>query len=136
MTLRRAVEEDVEVLVALEQQLFGTDAWSAASVRDEVLAGRVVVAADPDVRGYVVTRPAGDAVDLMRIGVAPSSRRRGLARALLGSVTSDVRMLLEVSADNAGALAFYAAEGFVEIARRRRYYRDGSDAVVMEGRTQ
>ena len=88
MTLRRAVEEDVEVLVALEQQLFGTDAWSAASVRDEVLAGRVVVAADPDVRGYVVTRPAGDAVDLMRIGVAPSSRRRGLARALLGSVTS------------------------------------------------
>jgi ribosomal-protein-alanine N-acetyltransferase len=136
VTLRPAVEEDVDALVALEQQLFGTDAWSAASVRDEVLAGRVVVAADPDVLGYVVTRPSGDAVDLMRIAVAPSSRRRGLARALLGSVTSDVRMLLEVSADNAGALAFYAAEGFVEIARRRRYYRDGSDAVVMEGRTQ
>jgi ribosomal-protein-alanine N-acetyltransferase len=94
------------------------------------------VAADPHLAGYVVIRPAGDAVDLMRIAVAPAARRRGLARALLGAVRSDVRLLLEVSADNTGALAFYAAEGFVEIARRRRYYRDGSDAVVMEGRTQ
>jgi ribosomal protein S18 acetylase RimI-like enzyme len=136
VTLRPAVREDVDTLVALEQQLFGVDAWSAASVRDEVLAGRVVVAADPHLAGYVVIRPAGDAVDLMRIAVAPAARRRGLARALLGAVRSDVRLLLEVSADNTGALAFYAAEGFVEIARRRRYYRDGSDAVVMEGRTQ
>ena len=33
---------------------------------------------------------------------------------------------------NAAALAFYAAEGFTEVARRRRYYRDGADAVVMQ----
>ena len=136
MTLRPGEEGDVDALAALEQELFGVDAWSVGSVRDELLAGTVVVAADPDVVGYVVTRPAGDVVDLMRIGVARSSRRRGLARALLAEVTSDVRMLLEVSAENAGALAFYAAEGFVEIARRKRYYRDGSDAVVMERTTQ
>ena len=36
------------------------------------------------------------------------------------------------SAFNAAASAFYAAEGFAPIDRRRRYYRDGSDAVVME----
>jgi ribosomal-protein-alanine N-acetyltransferase len=41
-------------------------------------------------------------------------------------------MLLEVRADNAGALAFYLAEGFAEIDRRRRYYRDGADAIVLE----
>ena len=40
-------------------------------------------------------------------------------------------MLLEVRADNRGALAFYAEHGFVEIDRRLRYYRDGTDAVVM-----
>ena len=41
-------------------------------------------------------------------------------------------MLLEVAAGNAAALAFYGAEGFTEVARRRHYYRDGSDAVVMQ----
>ena len=40
-----------------------------------------------------------------------------------------------MSADNDAALAFYAGEGFVEIDRRRGYYRDGSDAVVMERMT-
>ena len=132
MTLRRALEADVVALTDLEAELFGVDAWSAASVRQEVLADRVVVAVDPDLVGYVVTMPAGDAVDLLRIGVAPSHRREGLARALLAEVASDVRMLLEVGAGNEAALAFYAAEGFTEVARRRRYYRDGSDAVVMQ----
>ena len=42
-----------------------------------------------------------------------------------------VQMLLEVSAANPDALAFYAATGFVEIDRRPRYYRDGSDALVL-----
>ena len=130
--LRPASTDDVDALTRLDADLFRVDAWSAASVRDEVVAGRVVVAADPDVVGYVVTMAAGDVVDLMRIAVAPSHRRNGLAHALLAEVTSDVRMLLEVSAANEGALAFYATEGFVEIARRARYYRDGSDAVVLE----
>ena len=41
------------------------------------------------------------------------------------------RQLLEVREDNAGALSFYAARGFVEVDRRRRYYRDGATAVVL-----
>ena len=44
---------------------------------------------------------------------------------------ADVPWLLEVAATNDAALRLYAAEGFTEIDRRRRYYRDGADAVVM-----
>ena len=29
-------------------------------------------------------------------------------------------------------MAFYAAHGFTEIDRRPRYYRDGSDALVLQ----
>jgi ribosomal protein S18 acetylase RimI-like enzyme len=94
-----------------------------------------VVASDPGVVGYVVTASAGDVVDLQRIAVHPSRRRQGLARTLLARACVDLdgdRLLLEVAAGNAPALAFYAAEGFAEVARRRGYYRDGSDAVVMQ----
>jgi ribosomal protein S18 acetylase RimI-like enzyme len=42
------------------------------------------------------------------------------------------RMMLEVADTNEPALAFYAASGFAEIARRRNYYSQGVDAVVME----
>ena len=69
--------------------------------------------------------------------MTPAARRTGVASRLLaasvalaGDSEAD-RMLLEVRSDNAGALAFYAARGFVEVDRRPRYYKDGSTAVVM-----
>ena len=71
-------------------------------------------------------------------GSPTTTAARGLARSLLTAALADAadsgadRMLLEVSADNPGALAFYAAAGFTEIDRRRGYYRDGADAVVMQ----
>jgi [ribosomal protein S18]-alanine N-acetyltransferase len=40
-------------------------------------------------------------------------------------------MLLEVAAGNAPARALYAAAGFAEVGKRRRYYPDGSDALVL-----
>ncbi len=132
MSLRPATAADVDALAALEADLFGADAWTPASVGAEVTAGRVLVADDVGIAGYVVTLAAGDVLDLMRIAVRPDRRRHGLAHALLEAASTDRRMLLEVSERNAGAIAFYAAEGFTEIARRDRYYRDGSAAVVME----
>jgi ribosomal-protein-alanine N-acetyltransferase len=132
VNLRPATAADIEALAALEADLFGGDAWSPASVGAEVAAGRVLVADDEGIAGYVVTLAAGDVLDLMRIAVRPDRRRHGLAHALLEAASTGGRMLLEVSERNAGAIAFYAAEGFTEIARRDRYYRDGSTAVVME----
>jgi len=132
VSIRPATAADVDALAALEADLFGADAWSRASVGAEVAAGRVLVADDEGIAGYVVTLATGDVLDLMRIAVRPDRRRHGLAHALLEAAWTDRRMLLEVSERNAGAIAFYAAEGFTEIARRDRYYRDGSAAVVME----
>ncbi len=143
MRLRPAAVADVPAVVALEERAFGADAWSAVSVESELVGpGRhalVAVDTDDSVVGYAVTMTAGDVVDLQRVAVAPAWRRQGVARSLLGALLGDVRasvvrpdrMLLEVSAANTDALAFYAAEGFTEVDRRRRYYRDGTDAVVM-----
>ena len=143
--IRPAAATDVPSLLALEADLFGPDAWSEASLRDELDGpGRraVVLVSGAEVVAYAVTMRAGDVVDLQRIAVRPDRQRQGLAARLLADALAAARadgadrMLLEVSTDNTPALAFYAAEGFVEIARRKRYYRDGSDAVVMERKGQ
>ena len=141
MNLRSATVSDAAGIVALEELLFGVDAWSLPSVRDELAAGdrfcTVALSDDRRIVGYLVTLLAGDVVDLQRVGVHPDEQRHGIARALLQAALERARadgadrMLLEVSDGNAAALAFYTAEGFVEIDRRRRYYRDGSDALVL-----
>jgi [ribosomal protein S18]-alanine N-acetyltransferase len=137
--LRPATATDVAAVSALERELFGADAWSDGSVREELTGERrtALVAQEGHVVGYGITLLAGDVVDLQRIGVAPARRRTGLATRLLAELQQSARdagadrMLLEVSAANTGALAFYAAAGFVEIDRRPRYYRGGTDAVVL-----
>lgn len=133
--IRPATLADLPALVELEQELFGPDAWSEALLRQEIEGpGRRFVVTD-DLSGYAVTMSAGDIVDLLRIGVRPDARRRGLASRLLDEMlvgTDDAsRMLLEVSVANAEALGFYVARQFSVIDVRPHYYRDGSEALVM-----
>ncbi|UUZ61712.1 GNAT family N-acetyltransferase [Nocardioides sp. B-3] len=96
---------------------------------------RFVVADDDGVAGYAVSRSIGDVVDLQRIGVSPAHQRTGVATVLLDELLAHPgeadRMMLEVSAANVAAIAFYRRSGFAELATRPRYYRDGSDALVM-----
>lgn len=134
--------EDVPALARLEAECLGDDAWTPGLITEGV-AGRVptvswlVARTDGAVAGHAVLSCAGDIAELQRIAVTPVCRRRGLASALLAAVVELAaregcdRLLLEVRFDNAGALAFYAARGFVEVDRRPRYYRDGAAAVVM-----
>jgi ribosomal-protein-alanine N-acetyltransferase len=142
-TIRAATPDDLAAVAALEADNLGVDAWSD-NLLAEGLAGRLptvhylVAELDGTVVGHAVTSLAGDIAELQRIAVAPAARRTGVASALLEAclalAVSDGaadRMLLEVRADNEGALAFYAARGFVEVDRRPKYYRDGSTAVVM-----
>lgn len=140
MILRRATSGDTAALTELETALFGADAWSEAVVRSELEGpGReaLVAVEDGEVVGYAVTLRSHDLADLQRIGVRADRQRTGVARALLDALLGRLRaagadrVLLEVSAVNTAAVSFYAGAGFVEIDRRRRYYRDGSDAVVM-----
>ncbi len=87
--------------------------------------------------GHAIASVVADIAELQRIAVDPAHRRTGLASELLDAVVAAAReggadrLLLEVREDNAGAIAFYAARDFVEVDRRRRYYRDGATAVVM-----
>ena len=140
--IRGATPEDVTAIADLEDEALGIDAWSEGLVREGVLGALptihyLVAEQDGTVAGFAVASVVSDVAELQRIAVQPGLRRGGQASALLESVVSLARdggadrLLLEVRETNAPALAFYAARGFVEVARRPRYYRDGATAVVM-----
>ena len=140
--IRAAIPADVDAIARLERENLGDDAWSRALVAEGV-AGELptilyLVAEDgDDVIAHAVVSVVADISELQRIAVDVEHRRHGLATSLLEEVASLARsegadrLLLEVREDNAGAIAFYSARGFVEIDRRRRYFRDGGTAVVM-----
>lgn len=139
----RATEDDLPALVEIERLCFGADAWSEVLVRAELDAPArsvLLVRDGADVSAYASVMVAGDLADLQRIAVRPGLRKRGHGRRLLAETMRIAvdggaeRILLEVAADNAAALALYRAAGFDDIDRRAAYYGPERDALVL-GRT-
>lgn len=129
-------------VATLESLVMGSDAWSEALVADELpRADRVWWAAyeGEALAGYAGGWIVDGQVQILKVGVDPAMRRRGIARELLAHVAADARDLgasrcsLEVRAANVGAQELYAALGFRSLGVRPRYYSDGEDAVIMEG---
>ncbi|MEM9572810.1 MAG: GNAT family N-acetyltransferase [Pseudomonadota bacterium] len=71
---------------------------------------------------------AGDA-EILTLATAPEARQRGLAREILQSLQEELaplgleKWLLEVAADNSGAITFYQRLGFQTDGERRNYYK-------------
>jgi ribosomal-protein-alanine N-acetyltransferase len=115
--------------------------WSEGAFDEEFRNpdARIWVARDAAgaVRGYLVAHRVLDEVHLLSLATEPAVRRRGAARALLAAVLGAEREKgarlahLEVRAGNAEALAFYADAGFRALGRRRGYYPDGEDALLL-----
>ncbi len=131
-TLRRRLSEKnrkawgVPSLVLIDGGTGQLDAAIAA--RDE--SGALV--------GYTLFWHVVDEVHLLNVAVAVSARRQGLGRALMLDLVAYarahgiVRILLEVRASNAPALALYESMGFTRFNVRPRYYSDGEDAIELQ----
>ena len=138
--IRAAHADDLAALVVVEASCFGAEAWGEGLLESELAAARIlrVAEVEGEVVGYVDVSLAVDVADLLRVAVLPEHRRRGLADALLAEAHAVAaaegaeRILLEVADRNVAALSLYHRAGYDEISRRRRYYRDGADALVLE----
>jgi ribosomal-protein-alanine N-acetyltransferase len=146
VVLRDMTDADVPAVHALERALFPVDAWPEQMFRDEL--------SQPETRRYYVAEEAGPEgnrivayagllcvqpiADVQTIAVVPEREGRGIGSAVLAELIAEARrrgaedVLLEVRADNPRAQALYRRFGFAQIHLRRRYYRDGADALIMQ----
>jgi ribosomal-protein-alanine N-acetyltransferase len=126
-------EADLVRLAQLHAECFPDDAWNSSALAT-VLAmpgadGRVFLATGGAALGLLLDQCLGPEGEILTLGVAPFARRQGVARALLVDLIARARaarvrrLLLEVAADNAAAIALYDAFSFTRHGIRRRYYR-------------
>lgn len=139
--IRRMTLEDIPVVVELDHISFSLP-WPERSFRFELSdnpASRCWVAEiDGRVVGMIVTWLFVDEAHIATIATHPDYRRQGIARKLLiytlesamreGALSS----FLEVRESNFPAQEMYRKFGYVEVGRRKRYYRDNDeDAILM-----
>jgi tRNA threonylcarbamoyladenosine biosynthesis protein TsaB len=130
---------DAAMLAALHAQAFDK-AWDASALG--ALLQSPGVFAFHSLSGFVLARAAGDEAEILTIAVAPTARRRGLARVLMQVAASHAAGLgaqtvfLEVGTQNEAALALYHGLGFEQAGSRKGYYAGvsgaGGDALLLK----
>lgn len=146
ITYRPMLSLDLPVVVAMEREVYRTDAWSVGQFKEElanVPKNRLYIVAvneKTEIVGYagVFSPDLSLDADVLTLTVAPAFRRQGIGRAMLRDLIEWAQerrapaIYLEVREGNEEASPLYLSEGFEEISRRSNYYSLGVNAVVMK----
>ncbi len=142
ITYREANAFDLPVFVSLDKELFPYSPWSASQYKEEFSSPtrHFVVALDQaeNIVGYAGVFAPGEAeADVLTVGVVPSHRGKGIAKALMALITDwantqgSTAMMLEVKTDNTDAIGLYESLGYSKLNVRKDYFGAGLDAQVM-----
>ncbi len=118
----------------IERRCF-SDPWRPSMFRVSEQEGILVAEEAGELLGYGCYLQVLDECHILNVAVDPVYRRKGIGRQLVEgmmTVSDDIRdVYLEVRPSNSNAIRLYEKMGFGVIGRRKAYYPDGEDAVVM-----
>jgi ribosomal-protein-alanine acetyltransferase len=135
-----ARDEELIRIARIETARF-EDPWSYPEIKEQ--AGTegffYLVSADGDeVEGYIGFLVSGDSADIYSLAVKKECEGKGIGGKLLekalefGKEKGVKTFFLEVRPSNTRALTLYIGHGFGEYRRRKQYYSDGEDALLLK----
>lgn len=137
--IRQARIEDIQQMLVIEQT-FGKDAWNKQQFLSELTneyATYIVALDQQTIVGYCGEVSMIDQADIQTIAVSPLYRSQGIGYQLLSSMIGHLKsenikeIFLEVDVTNHIAIALYQKFKFQTIGKRKNYYANGNDALVM-----
>lgn len=139
--LRTMTAADITAVHALETATFPTDAWPLELFEAELAQTQTrdywVYESGERILGYAGLCTVLPFADVQTIAIHPDAQGHGLGRALMQVMIDKARerqardVMLEVRKDNPVAIGLYLSLGFQKIHERPKYYRDGTDALIM-----
>ncbi len=142
MIVRKMEEKDIDSVTDLEAECF-LDPWPKSQIEYEIKENpcSVVLVAEEDEKivGYIDFMITFDSATINRVAVLPKHRNKGLGFRLLEEMKSICKeqedevawITLEVRASNESAIRLYEKNGYEKITVKRKYYKDGEDAIYM-----
>ena len=125
-----AVESDIKSIEKLETDNFDNP-YTTKQILQDILDGRVIVAKNNGTIVGYVSYIVSDVVEILKICVDKESRNMGIANSLITKLNSYQKdIFIEVNENNP-AKNFYAKTGFRFVSERKKYYHDGSSAIIM-----
>lgn len=135
MEIKKLSNEYIKDVADIEKACFSRP-WNEISIAAELkneFSRFYVAVEDGRAVGFVGLYALTGEADIVRVGVLPQYRNRGIARAVLKTSLSDVDcdVFLDVRESNAAAIALYRSLGFYDTGVRKNYYSDPEENAVL-----
>lgn len=139
MLFRRMEEADLEVVAAMEKEIFSTP-WSKEGFLESLKNSysKFYVAVDKEIIGYCGIHNFGGDGEITNVAVHKKHRGKKIAFSLLTYAMEDFMkdgvesFTLEVRASNVAAIKLYKNLGFIEQGIRKNFYANPvEDALIM-----
>lgn len=140
MQIRPMTPADVATVVQIDTAAGILLPWSPNAYARELLKATTfawVAEVDGRLAGSLTMWEVVGEAEIANVAIHPDFWRQGIGRALVQTALEKAaelgfeRIMLEARESNTAAQSLYRALGFVEDGRRRAYYANGEDAILM-----
>lgn len=142
VTIKRMEPQDVDGVIAIEEQAYGDHHWSKDSFMNELnneLARYYSLFNEKgELAGYAGCWHILDEAHITNIAISKNHRRKKYGEALLKRIIDDCYLekikyiTLEVRVSNIAAINLYTKYGFTSFGTRKGYYQNNNeDALIM-----
>lgn len=134
-SFRKLGESDLSSLLQWESLCFPGEEWTEKMIQTHLEFHVAFGLGDPETKSYALVCETPWEIEIFRIATLPNYRKLGLAKELLYHLFLEFpkkEFFLEVKESNLAAIGLYQSVGFTELERRKKYYPDGSTAVLMK----
>ena len=139
MLERKGKISDLKEIYILETMIFKDEAWTKEMLKTELLNAEnsktLIIEEYGKILGYVISRSFFEEYYILNLGVFPPRQKEGIGTILLSSFLNSIKnsssVFLEVKKSNFHAIKLYKSSGFKIFGERKKYYKDGSSALLM-----
>lgn len=135
--IEKLIKEDIPQVVLLEEELLG-DSLGVEMLENEINNRSICFLTAKDnkkVLGYIGAYVIEGEMEILNFVVDKTHQRSGIGTLLLSTLVElypDTKsIILEVRENNEQGINFYKKNNFNVISKRKHYYKNGDDALVM-----
>lgn len=139
MEIKKLNNQHIEQIYQISTQQFECESWTQKQIQDSIESKSNIclgVFEREQLVSYAISQDSIDDINLLLIATKQNQKNKGYAKLLMQhlddmSTKQNKTFSLEVKSTNTVAISLYQKFGFKTIHIRKKYYKDGADALIM-----
>lgn len=134
----KITKRDLLEIEKISGQRFGNESWTEAQFESSYsLDSSIFLVAFEKEKlvSFLIGQDTVDSINILLLATEKEFEKKGFAGALVKELAEKFKgkkLWLEVKESNSCAIKFYQKNGFKPVYTRKKYYKDGENAIILE----